>query len=357
MSWIRAWLWRNRWLLGLGLVAAMVRWFAGDAERVERYYASGIFPRLSGWLGHLLGRLPFSLGDLLYLVAGVGLLVALWRLWSEQAPWRGRVLRGLRAALSWGLGVNIAFNLSWGLNYDRTPLDRRLGLVPQTSDTVLLQGLTDALLQRVNAFSSAGQRKPVSATSLGEMAREGYRLAGRTHPALHPPVASFKSSLYGSLGNYIGYSGYYNPFTGEGQLNATIPAFLHPFVTCHELAHQIGIARENEANLAGFLAARAVHDSAFRYSAYLDMFLYAVGNLHAFDSAAAQTRLQALSPAAKADIRELQAFQERYRTPVDQASDWLYDRFLRLNGQAEGIRSYSSVVVWLLALYRRDGDI
>jgi len=358
MTWMAGWVRRNRWLLLLGVLAAAIRWFSLDAHRVERYYASRVFPRLSGWLGWALGGLPFSVGDLLYLLAGAGLLASLLRFLSSGAyPRPVRLLRRLPTLLAWALALNIAFNVLWGLNYDRIGLDQRLGLEPQVTDTVLLRELTGVLLRKVNALSPAGQRRPVPTSQLVAVAREGYVRSARTHPALHAPEVSYKPSLFGTLGNYIGYSGYYNPFTGEGQLNATIPPFLHPFVTCHELAHQIGIARENEANLAGFLAARASPDSAFRYSAYLDMFLYAVSNLHAFDSVTAQSRIQALSSLAKDDLRALQNFQAKYRTPIDRATDWLYDRFLRINGQSEGIRSYSRVVVWLLALYRRDGDV
>ncbi|NDC78658.1 MAG: DUF3810 family protein, partial [Chitinophagia bacterium] len=126
---------------------------------------------------------------------------------------------------------------------------------------------------------------------------------------------------------------------------------------CHELAHQVGFAREHEANLAGFLAARATGDSSFLYSAYLDMFLYANRNLYLLDSTAASTHYKGLSPLVRRDIRELQAFQDRHRTMIDWVTDRLYDRFLRLNGQKEGIRSYGSVVVWLLAIYRQEGGI
>ena len=52
------------------------------------------------------------------------------------------------------------------------------------------------------------------------------------------------------------FLGYYNPFTGEAQVNTNVPAFVIPFTTCHEMAHQIGYASESEASFVGFLVIR-----------------------------------------------------------------------------------------------------
>lgn len=349
---------RNRWLLVLMALALAIRWFSLDPLRVDRYYASDFYPLLSAILHLSIGWVPFSLGDWLYLLAGGWLLASLVR-WVLPGRVRRRstLTARIRHAACRLLGVNIVFNLLWGLNYDRSGIDHRLALETRTSDTTLLPELTSALLGKVNAYAPAGQRKAVDIPQLLARSMAGYRNAQRTHPALQPPGPSLKPSLFGDIGSYIGYSGYFNPFTGEGQLNTGIPAVLHPFVTCHELAHQIGFARENEANLAGFLAARASGDSSFLYSAYLDMFLYANRNLHLLDSTAARIRYEGLSPLVRRDIREMQEFQARHRTVIDMATDWLYDRYLRLNGQTDGIRSYGSVVIWLLAIYRQEGDI
>ena len=95
---------------------------------------------------------------------------------------------------------------------------------------------------------------------------------------------SLKPSLFSYLGNYFGFQGYYNPFSGEGQVNTTIPRFLEPFVSAHEIAHQIGYAKENEANFVAFIACRSYPNPTFRYSMYFDMYLYAVTELGREDS-------------------------------------------------------------------------
>jgi hypothetical protein len=155
----------------------------------------------------------------------------------------------------------------------------------------------------------------------------------------------------------MGYSGYFNPFTGEAQLNDAVPSVLHPFVIAHEIGHQLGFAREQDANLAGFLASRASADSIMRYAAYFDMFLYANAALFSTDSLTARKHLSELHPHAKRDLESLRAFRKQYRTPVEDVIDYVYDHYLKANGQMEGTRSYSIVVRTLLALYRAEGRI
>ena len=53
--------------------------------------------------------------------------------------------------------------------------------------------------------------------------------------------------------SYLGISGIFIPFTCEANVNATLPDWEIPFTACHELAHQRGFAREDEANYVGYL--------------------------------------------------------------------------------------------------------
>ena len=94
--------------------------------------------------------------------------------------------------------------------------------------------------------------------------------------------------LTGVAGNYLGFLGYYNPFTGEAQVNTKVPAFIIPFTTCHEIAHQFGFASESEASFVGYLVIRSGNSPVFKYSAYFDLFGFANGELYSRDSVAAK---------------------------------------------------------------------
>src|SRR5690606_3814613 len=96
--------------------------------------------------------------------------------------------------------------------------------------------------------------------------------------------ASLKTSLYSYAGNYLGFTGYYNPFSGEAQVNTSIPRFLIPIITAHEMAHQLGYAKENEASFVGYLVSTTADDPYYRYSAYLDLFFYVNAQVSEFDT-------------------------------------------------------------------------
>lgn len=333
-------------------------------EVLEVVYVGRIYPAIGWLLRSITGSVPFSLGDLLYagLLGSMILSILRWMFRKRRIPGAGRRSGGwyLRAVQwCWGLcGVYVIFQICWGFNYGRNELAASLGLKGHPGDSARLQVLARDLLTQTNRFAGQSDRMPDwTFDRMVTGAVQGFAVLTRSSsmPALGP--VSVKRSLYGSLGNYLGYSGYYNPFTGEAQVNDAVPRVLHPFVICHEMAHQLGYAREQEANLAGFLAARASSDSALRYSAYFDMFLYANGALYAFDSVAARSHLQALAPPARRDLETLRTFRIRYRNPVEEVINVFYDRYLKMNGQSEGTRSYGIVVHWLLALHRRDGGI
>ena len=58
---------------------------------------------------------------------------------------------------------------------------------------------------------------------------------------------SVKKSLFSLPLTYMGFSGYINPFTNEANINYNIPASSQVFVINHEIAHQLGIASEKDA--------------------------------------------------------------------------------------------------------------
>jgi hypothetical protein len=159
-----------------------------------------------------------------------------------------------------------------------------------------------------------------------------------------------KPGLFGYFMRRLGVEGYYNPFTGEGQIDAELPAFTMPFLICHEMAHQAGIASEEDANLMAYALGTTTPDSTFRYSAYLNLWLYANNRLYRRDSTKAKELDSLLNKMTKAHIDTLDQISKKYQSDYTYYSNSLYDNYLKMQDQKEGIRSYSNVVVsaWLL---------
>src|SRR5262249_5696502 len=124
-------------------------------------------------------------------------------------------------------------------------------------------------------------------------APEGFAEMGRVQPALAGPSAPGKPVLVSAMLSYLGISGIYCPFTGEPNVNMTLPEPDVPFAASHELAHAHGFAREDEANYIAYLACTHHPDADFRYSGYFGASIYAMNALGRADRAA-HARLYAL---------------------------------------------------------------
>ncbi len=356
---------KKRWitLLILFIAAVLVRLFSADTMLVEKYYSTGLYPFISAILKYIFGWLPFSFGDVLYGLLALFILARLFHLF--RAIYQKRInLNNLKLfcfnVATQLLVVYIVFNVLWGINYNRQGVAVQLGLTMEQYSTQELITVDSVLLQKVNESRAAIVRnryvfKQPAITF--EEAGLAYAQLLPQYPFLHYKPASIKSSMWGWAGNYLGFMGYYNPFTGEAQLNTTVPKFLHPFTACHEIAHQFGYAKENEANFVGYLAAAASTDTVFHYSVYLDLFLYAQRNLYDADSTAAKAFAGKLLPEAKADLKEWKDFTKSHKSPIEPMSKWLYGKYLQQNQQPTGMLSYDAVTAFVVSYYKKFGKI
>ena len=352
----------KQWILVI-LLVIVIKLFASDARLVEGYYSTKFYVFFSKILRLLTGWIPFSLGDIFYLVAGCWLL---WKLMSNillafRGQYNAKIL--LKKLLSFVFGliaVYLVFNIIWGLNYNRKGISSQLGLVRPKYDSMEVVQLQDLLLQKVNDSKAALIRNKTvypDKKELFKRAAKCYDEIEITYPFLAYKNASLKSSLYGWWGNYLGFTGYYNPFTGEAQVNTTVPKFLQPYIATHEMAHQIGYAKENAANFVGYLAAVNSSDTLFHYSCYLDLYMYANREVFYFDSTRAKQSAELLSPFVKKDLDEWRAFNKSHQSFIEPAITWMYGNYLKLNEQPKGMHSYNEVISMLLAYYKKFGKI
>jgi hypothetical protein len=234
---------------GLSLVLAR---FPGAVERV---YGDALGPSIARILSLLTGWSPVS-------VSFMGLVALLgWAGWRAvlgvsriRAGEIGTVL-AIQKGLSWTAGVVgvllLAFYLLWGLNYARSPLDRRLGLVADgVPDGEALRELAAHVVERTNlAYRTLhGGRTDIGSPTQGEM--DGRRLSDelgvgweRVGGALG--MGDFAGRRYGPvkfrgttwLLDGLDLLGVYSPFTGEAHVTASPPAVVIPASMGHEQAH------------------------------------------------------------------------------------------------------------------------
>lgn len=349
------------WVL-LIIFTILIKWASWYPDWIEKNYTYGIYPVISKIQRFILGWLPFSLGDLFY---GFLVLVVIYKTFQffkllfKKRLTRKYFTQALQQAIFFFLFVYVFFNLLWGLNYNRQGISHQLNVQVKQYSLADLDTLTTVIQNKLNEYAaqvteaqrdSFNKKKTLFAES-----KIAYQQAAQQYPFLQYHPASVKPSLFSYLGNYLGFQGYYNPFSGEAQVNTTIPRFLEPFVTMHEIAHQLGYAKENEANFVAFLASKTYPSPVFRYSLYFDMYNYAIGEVDRRDSALAIAFHQKLHPQVLQDIEEFRSFYNRYKNPVEPIIMWFYGHYLKANNQPAGKMTYNEVVAWLIAYYKRYG--
>lgn len=345
------------------IISALIKIISFYPNWIERNYSRGLYPYISWFYRSLFGWLPFSIGDILYTAAVIYLIVKLIKIVKVVSDKRLKSVNYKRIAIKGffiASFVYIYFNVMWGLNYNRPGIAAQLRLNPQTHSKQDLKQITNILLNRVNENRLTIGSKPINYKPYEQVflqAQDAYHTAADTFPFLEYKTRSVKRSLYGRLGNFLGFMGYYNPFTAEAQLNLTVPRFLIPFVTCHEMAHQLGYASESEANFVGYLTAVRSKDKLFNYSTYFDLFNYANHELYLQDSVAAKDNFTHLNSLVKTDIRELEDYWRKSENPVEPLIKIFYDHYLKANQQSKGVKSYNEVIGWLIAYYKKYGKI
>lgn len=345
------------------VVAVAIKLFSLSAYNVEHYYSEGVYPWIAYSQRLLFGWIPFSVGDLLYAYAGLWLifrLTGLIRTIRRKKADRQYLKRTLVKTLNVALLIYILFNALWGLNYNRYGIDYQLKVESTDYNDEDLVQVTKALANRLNDLQSSSLSTRAALRkkkTLFKGAVDTYSRLASENSIFQYRMPSVKPSIYSYLGNYLGFTGYYNPFTGESQVNTTVPEFILPFTTCHEIGHALGYAKESEANFAGYLSAIQSTDSAFLYSVYFEMYAYSARYLYYSDSLALRDISANLSPGVRTDIRTLRLFLQQYDTPIESAIDRLYSQYLMANEQPAGKMSYNEVVGMLIAYYKKNGRI
>ena len=328
----------------------------------EQYYSGGFYPSISTFLRFLVGWLPFSVGDILYSLAIIWVIIRFYK--TGKAVFKKRVskesfLRSLRRTVTVILWIYVLFYCLWGLNYSRLGIASQLKLQHIEYSTDDLEVLTASLISKVNTSRLELGDTVIypSNKEMFETATQAYSNAGQKFPFLHYRVSSVKSSMWGWLGNYTGFLGYYNPFSGEAQVNTTVPRFVIPFTACHEIGHQLGYGTEDEANFSGYIAAISSNDHRFHYSAYFDLFNYANRELFLRDSFAARANYKLLDTLVRKDVQTYRKFILDHENQIEPLIDLVYGKYLEANNQPNGLQTYDEVVGWLIAYRKKYGEL
>ena len=370
---------RRLYLLALllDLLALAANQLAARSSAFANAYSHYVYRVLSLGLGSVTGLLPFSVVELLlYATILFVLFDFVKQLHRAIRATAARPLRRFLGHLFLILStLLVLYVFLCGINYHRTSFSQEAGLSVTLGehgtvyDKADLIALCDYLVTEINAteaqldvpFIGQTMETPkASAAWLWHAGRTGQRAMeklGQRYSRLSGHYPFPKPILNTWLLSVQQTTGVYSPFTVEANYNRDIAYYDIPFTICHELSHLRGYMQEEEANFIGVLATIDADDLYFNYSGYVSAWVYAGNALARIDNTAFATLYARINARTRQDMLYNNAYWKQFEGKPAEAHEQLNDAYLKIQGQATGVRSYGHVTDLMLEYFAKNGAL
>ncbi len=310
-------------------------------------------------LAFISGLLPVSFYDIILLSSPIiaAAVITLTVMVFRRGCARVRFILNILSVILLFYAGNL---ITLGISYNTTSVDREMNFpIAEVTAENLARTMTE-LRDEVNSLAPAVRYNSDGVSDPGytmDEISEKICKAYSDFSAEYGFVPDFASrakavSKPGSVVmSYLGITGIYFYPTGESNVNMLYPAYDVVFTTAHELSHQRGILRENEANFMAYIICSRSEDSYLRYSAALNMYSYIASALYYTDKNMYYDIAEGLSNEARGDLRASSEVSAKYGdTFISDISSFINDLFLKSHGTA-GVVTYGRVVTLTVSYF------
>ncbi len=355
------------------------------------WYIKTIFPIWLNTYARLTSKLPFSVGEIMLILAVAitlsGILFGLVNLICRKRFQRavcgfGKFYAWTVLAVCYVMTLNcfiLYHSSSFAEKYLVKDLEDKIMVVSNSEHAVTQAGkkytkrelavLRDYIVERCNELEKQmvhddhgdlyydGDLIEASRQAMMNLGEEYDQLAGFYVTPKYLSFSEFFSQQY--------IMGYYFPFSMEANINSIMYITNVAPTVCHELAHTKGFIYEDDANMIGFLACINSDDPFLQYCGYLSVLSYVNSDFYESlgkNQSAYQRHVRIRDAVADENIiltrEEWQAVEKKAvvkTSTVKKVSNKLMDTTLKLNGVEEGVLQYNNVVGLLLQYY--DGEL
>lgn len=308
-------------------------------------------------LGHYAAAEVLIWGFIAFMLAAL-----IWRLVKliRGDRWRN-LYRLILLPVEAALFVYAGYSALWGTYYYADDFLVSGGFESRQISVDELEMVTKYFAARLNEQSDGMPRDERGFYTLDrrdilDRSREIYRNTEALHPRLAGPAVSAKAIASSHWLSYLDFTGFFFPFTGEACVNTDFPASLFPSTVAHELAHQRGVAREQDANFVAVLAGLESGDPDYCYSACLLAYIHLGNALHTSDYARWEPIYKSLSEGVRRDMALNNYYWQQFETPVQTVSNTVHEGLLQSYDQQLGLKSYGACVDLLVCHYLNDAQ-
>ena len=309
--------------------------------------------------------LPFSLAELM-LYACVPLLIFLIVRFIISKHKLTALLKFFSRTLALCGLIMFLFTFTLGVCYSTTPVNQKIGFERRLLDPEDLDSALEILVAEANEvaaninFEYTDEGSTIMPYGLNELNKKlnmayinmlgKHDLFKRINAKVKPVMSSVQMSK-------MHITGVYAFFTGEANVNIDFPDYNLPFTAAHEMAHLMGVGKEDEANFTAFLVCLYSDDDYIRYSGIVNMLEYIGGAL--LDSERYYEIMKNVPPVVFQEMAAYSKFFNKYRnTEISKVAKSVNNSYLKVQGQEQGVKSYGFVVdlatVYLIDIYNQD---
>lgn len=356
------------------------------SDKISEFYTDKLFYYISWPIKKVIAYFPFSVAEIaLYasiaaiLFWFINMLVGTVRAGrrcyirkKQNVPIEGfsllRPLVQLVLRLSSFICVIVsAFVLFGGINYTSLTFSEKAGYELEEADVDQLSQLCRLLSAR-----AAAARLTLALEADGTInenyadynpfrliddALDAYQNLPEEYAYLKRDYPRAKLAVSSPVMSNIHITGIYPYIIPEAVVNAQTPIMSLPHTICHEMAHQRGFAREDEANYIAYLACIHSDNPLFVYSGYYTAFTYAMDQLYLYDQKSWQEISSATSSGIWLDNLEESNFWQQYQTVSSEFTGSVNDTYLTVMDVDDGVHSYGRMIDLILVEEKQKGTI
>ena len=296
--------------------------------------------------------IPFSTAELFIILSPILLSLLVVLIVKQAKKGKKSSIRLFLIIICILLYIFITFVWTYSSGFHTTPLDKKLELdkkIPSKEElneaTAFVVSQLNELSEKIEYDDQGSSLSPYSYKELSEKICNAYEKYEKDHGIIRNFDSKIKPIILSEPLTYTHISGIYTFMTGEGNVNVNYPDFIVTTSVAHEMSHQRGVAREDEANITAFIVLMNAEDEFLRYCAYLDLYRYLANALYSADKDAYKNLYLSLASRVRQDLVNYSNFFKKYaNSKASDVTNKVNDSYLQANGQSQGIKSYGMVV-------------
>ncbi|MCQ2426471.1 MAG: DUF3810 domain-containing protein [Lachnospiraceae bacterium] len=341
-----------RILILIGLAAGIVNLILINSVAFSDFLSDHVSYIIRLILAKLTNWFPMSFAELLLMLSPLILallIVLIFKISEKEVRYSWRFAFSMIAVGCFAYSVFV-FGFAPGyygtVLTDKLEVKREKVSAEQLYETALfLVGQCDEVSDEVDFSYGSSSVMPYSLDEMNGRLNDAYAKAAEKYGFFHNFRSDVKYVVMSEWMSYTHITGVYTFFTGEANINVVFPDYTLPYTAAHELSHQRGISREEEANFMAYLVCMESDDPYIRYSGAFNLLEYVLNALYSADASLYSEIWYGMDIRYRYEMRAYNEFFEKYRENVAaDVSEAVNDHYLESHGQTEGTRSYGLVV-------------